>query len=186
MYQLPCPHCQHTIEIAVSKAGDQLACPSCGGGVKVPRLGDLKRLPRVDSDESNLAAAESASGKSPVMFIGTGLVAVVALLAAGFCGLRWFLLEVPMTTEEHIRRYRQEYEQVMPAALINEYEDMEKYGPEMMMPNTYIKIAERKQQWGQSALASAGLGALALVGVVFLGSQTRPPRWKASLIFRGL
>ena len=51
MYLLPCPSCQAPITVSPSQAGDTQVCPSCGETAAIPKLGDLRELPRADGKE---------------------------------------------------------------------------------------------------------------------------------------
>jgi hypothetical protein len=171
MYLLPCSDCSQTIAVSVSKAGDVVTCSACGAAVSVPKLGDLKRMPQDDAT-SRLAAEDAArSGKSPLLFVSLGLIATAALVVAGYCGLRWSLIDIPITTESHVADYEKEYKTVAPAVLIREYESMEKFGIEMAGPMKYIQLAAQRTQWGTSAATAAGVGLVSLAAAFAFGSR---------------
>lgn len=177
MYPLPCPSCSAIQHVSVAKAGDVVICDQCGADVPVPKLGDLKRLAPVETaSQGRQGGASEESGKSPMLFVGLGLLAVAALVIAAFCGLRWALITVPMTTEGHIARYAEEYPQVAPAVLIREYESMEKYGLELAGPLGYTKISDQKREWGTNAVVASGVGLVSIVSAFVLGSRRRRPR----------
>jgi hypothetical protein len=172
MYLLPCSQCAQTIAVSVSKAGDVVTCSACGAEVSVPNLGELKRLPQDDAKASLDASVEAArAGKSPLVFISLGLIATAALLVAAYCGLRWSLIDIPITTESHIADYEREYKTVAPAVLIREYESMEKFGIEMVGPMKYVQLAGLRRQWGSSAATAAGVGLVSLMAAFALGSR---------------
>ena len=175
MHRLSCPQCQHPIPVAVSKAGAIVSCPECGAEVAVPKLGELKRLPLHDNSAGRSPSGSPSSAGSPLPFVLMACIATAAVLGAGYCGLRYVLTDVPMTTEEHLREYKQGYETASPATLIREYEDMEKYGLELGEPMLYKSIEQRKSQWGRSTLLCGGVAAVAILGCVALSrGRSRP------------
>lgn len=152
-----------------------MVCPDCGGDVSVPKLGELKQLPRHDESAAGRKSESAASTGSPIPFVLMACIATAALLGAGYCGLRYVLTDVPMTTEQHLAEYREGYQAASPATLIREYEDMEKYGLELGEPMLYKSIERRKAQWGRSTLLCGGVAGLAIVGCVALGRRRSPP-----------
>ena len=171
MYLLPCPACQFAIPVSPSQAGDQTTCPACQQIVQIPKLGELRQLPLSEADDdakiASNARPETSSGKR-ALFVLLGLIATASLLIAGFAAIRWALIDVPMSTEQHIAIYRQEYKKLKPAELIREYEQMEKYGLEMPMPYKYKTIELEKQDWGRNAAVAGTVGALSIIGLVLL------------------
>ena len=87
-------------------------------------------------------------------FLVLGLIATASLLVAGFCGIRWVLIDVPNTTEEHIATYREEYRELSAAELIREYEQMDRYGIELVTPYKYKAIADQERTAGAEMQAS--------------------------------
>ena len=127
MHLFPCPSCQDPITISPKHAGNDISCPHCEASVTLPKLGDIRSLPLAGDTaeaEQATAMAENVSGN----FLGTallGLLCMAALLAAGFCGIRWYLIEVEMTTQAHIEEVNTLYAEADAARLIREYQDME-------------------------------------------------------------
>ena len=177
MHLLTCPNCQASIPVAKSQAGGQLTCPDCQNRLTIPKLGDLKQLPLADQpDESH--DFQPRTEISVARRFGSGLFAfitVIALLTAIYCGIRWFLIENPITTEQHVAELRTEYRTLDPARLIREYEAMEKYGLELPEPFKYKKIANNKWAWGRNALTAGGTGLLSLTMAILLGMSGRKP-----------
>jgi hypothetical protein len=143
-------------------------------------LGQLRRLPLAEE-------APAADPKSPpeqiessllrrAGFVCLGLVATASLLVAGFCGIRWGLVEVPSTTEQHIARYRAEYAKLTAAELIREYEDMEKYGLDLTVPYRYKQAELEKKEWGRNASIAAAVGGAAVLGAFLLVATGRRNR----------
>ena len=83
-----------------------------------------------------------------------GLIATACLLVAGFCGIRWSLIDVSGTTEQHIANYREQYKGLTAAELIREYEQMEKYGLDLAAPLTNTRSRKGPKGDGARMLAS--------------------------------
>lgn len=177
MYLLPCPSCKTDIPVSPAKAGNRIACPDCATAVEIPKLGELRTLPPADSGDpvaQNQSTAETSAVRS-FAFGAFALVAAAALLVGGYCGIRWLLTDVPLTTEEHIEGLRTEFATMEPAGLINAYEEMEQYGLELPEPYQY-KLAENlKRAWGRNALIAGGIGLFSIVMALGLAAN-RPKR----------
>ncbi|GAA5507147.1 hypothetical protein [Novipirellula caenicola] len=179
MYQLSCPHCQKVILVTPSQAGDSVSCPSCEQSVAVPRLGELKRLPR---DESASAATneppsynEAGSGRT-FGTLALGLICTASLLIAAYCGIRWALIDAPVNTEIHLQEVRDVYPTRNPAELLREYEQMEEAGLELPVPYGYKRVQNLKQGWGQNAAIAGGVAILTLIGAILFASSGRSRR----------
>ncbi len=177
MHLLPCPHCEAPIAVSPSQAGDDTTCPSCQSAVVIPKLGQLRQLPTAgDASEGDVAEKLESSFFSQGVFITLGLIATACLLIAGFCGIRWALIDVPVTTESHIEALREEYDKLSAARLIREYEDMEKYSLDLAAPFQYKQLEVEKHKWGRNASIAAGVGALCMVGAFGVANATRRKR----------
>ena len=176
MHLLPCPECQTEIKVAPSQAGDTVTCQKCQHEVAIPKLGDLRQLPRVD-DAADTASATSggASGTVRGGFLGLALIGVICFLIAGYCGIRWSLIDVPTTTDEHVAMIREQYATAPAAKLIRGYEQMERDGIDLGTPYTYKMRAIEKSGWGKNASITAGVGALAILGAFAIAAVGRKP-----------
>ena len=76
-YLLTC-ECGATVAVGPGQAGGRTACPRCGAGVVVPRLGALEGLPLAAAPEAVAAAWTPAHA----CLLGGTAVAVLALVAA--------------------------------------------------------------------------------------------------------
>ena len=76
------------------------------------------------------------------------LLATASLLVAGFCTIRWALVDASMNTAGHIAEYERAYETASPAALIREFEEMEERGIELPVPYNYKRMELTKQAGG--------------------------------------
>jgi hypothetical protein len=177
MYQLPCPQCQTPIPVAPSQAGDRTPCPSCGGEVAIPTLGQLKRLPvsETGADEAPQSELTSTGGPTAkrVGFVVLAMIATATLLIAGFAAIRWSLIETPITSEGHINELREAYKTLTPAELIREYEQMEKYALDMVVPYPYQTVALEKARWGWIASISGAIAGFAVIGAIGLAAGGR-------------
>ena len=177
MYLLPCPNCQASIPLSPSQAGDQTTCSGCHASVKVPNLGQLRQLPIVEDDTNvdHHQGVEISTGRS-TGFVILGLIATASILVAAYCGIRWSLIDVSTTTEEHLTSYREAYRSLTAAELIREYEQMEEGGFELGGPADY-KLAEiDRKAWGRNASIAAAVGGLAMLGAFTLAGSGRRNR----------
>ncbi len=155
-----------------------MACPSCGHTIAVPKLGELRQLPPATTqDDVPLGSSEDSSLPHRAAFVLFGLVATASLMIAGFCGIRWALITVPLTTDQHIAQYRDAYQAAAPAELIREWESMEKYGVDLAAPYQYQTMANEKRTWGINTIVA---GSVAAVSVVLAGAFGRSRRRSAS------
>ena len=177
MHLLPCPHCEKALSVSPSKAGEETSCPHCGGSLLIPKLGELKQLPLDEESSSGDAASRSApaegSSLAKGVFAVAGLVAAASLLVAAFCGLRWALVEVPATTDDHVSVIRQELAERSAAELVREYEDMEKRGLDLGVPFKYKEIADLKSAWGRNAIIAGAIGVGSLLLAIFCATSGR-------------
>ena len=138
MHLLPCPECEASIPVSPSQAGDQATCPACQAAVPIPKLGELRQLPLEGGQAAEADAAGPRELESSVWtrasFLLLGLLAVASLLIAGFCTIRWYLVEVVATSEQHVAQLREDYQGLSAAQLIREYEDIEKSGLDLPGP----------------------------------------------------
>ncbi|WP_404307194.1 hypothetical protein [Neorhodopirellula lusitana] len=176
MYELICPHCDATVPASPAKAGGEVVCPACTKNVAVPKLGELKKLPRVDQDASSDSddnAAHGLSGGRSMLFAMLGAVSLLCFLGAAFCGVNWASIESPGTTESHIEGLKENYEQISASRLIREYEDITEYGVDIPQPYPYRAIELRKQAWASKAIAFGAAGLLAAVIAVVVGRRKK-------------
>lgn len=174
MYSLPCNECDQPISVSASKAGQRIPCPQCGTEVVVPKLGELKRLPKASggpssdtegsANETDLGPSGNAASGSSIVFVTLAFLATACLIIAFYCGIRWFLIEVPTTTEQHIAATTAAMKKASAAQLIIEYESLEKFGIDVASPFPYQITANNKAKWGLNALVAASLGGVAVLG----------------------
>ena len=174
MYSLPCSHCGQPISVSASKAGQEVPCPHCESSVQVPKLGELKSLAPAAEVDSNAPAAQAAGSHSAagsIVFVALAMLATACLLVAGFCGIRWYLIEVPLTTQQHISETKVALQDASAAQLIIEYESLEEYGIDVKKPFPYQMIANTKAKWGLNALVASAVGTAAVLGAATAASR---------------
>ena len=71
------------------------------------------------------------------LFLVSGLTAIVCLLVASFCGIRWAMLPVPNSTVGHIESTRADMKSFTAAELIRAYE---RNGEDSDRPRTSIRL----------------------------------------------
>ena len=153
MHLLNCPDCQHELKITPAQAGDAIRCPKCQSQVAVPKLGELRRLPRAE-DTDTLPPAKSRSEGGGSVFVGWTLIAVGGFLAAAYNGVRWSFVDADMTTEGHLEEIESSYSESEPAAMILEFADMENYSLDLVSPYAYQARVDEKRKWGLNALVA--------------------------------
>lgn len=172
MHLLPCPSCQASISVSPSQAGDQVNCPECQSAVPVPKLGELRKLPQDDTLSVDTPSQSEGRG---FLFLILGLIGCVSLVIAGFCGIRWALIDVPATTEIHLVEVKERYESLSAAELVREYEDMDKYGLELATPFKYKVKELNKSAWGGKAAGAGTVALIAFVLAFLFGNNRRQP-----------
>ena len=176
MYSLTCPACQTNLSVAPAQAGDKTACPQCHAVVQVPKLGELRKLPTFSGTSMPVDAPPASKETSPgrqAGFMIAGVVATLSLLMAGYCGIRWAIIERPITTHEHLDMFREAYEELPGANLIREWEEMEKYGIDLVQPYTYKRIATEKRGWGNKSVTFGSVAVVCIAAAAALGRRAR-------------
>ena len=82
LYLLPCPQCQHPLELASRQAGQRVQCSKCEHSFDAPRLGELKQLEKTTTSGSGPTTAAPSSILKRWLFT-LGLAMTVLLGAAG-------------------------------------------------------------------------------------------------------
>ncbi|KAA5542238.1 hypothetical protein FYK55_15665 [Roseiconus nitratireducens] len=141
----------------------------------VPKLGELRQLPRVESAPQDRPPPPTAAPSvgANIAFIMLSLIAAAALLGAAYCGIRWALIEADENTETHMAEIAARYEKVDPSVLIREYEDMEEYSVDLVAPYNYKVVADEKRKWGWNAVIAGCVGLFC--GIAGLLAASRSP-----------
>ena len=176
MYLLPCPECQKSVSIAPSKAGEALACIYCQAAIQVPKLGELRLLPKADDVDEGVVIQKNSRDFSPVArtgFLISGFAATACLLIASFCGVRWMLLPVPTSTAEHIESTRNDIQSFNAAELIRAYEEMEKIPIDLTRPYVYKEKENIRNRWKMNTIYAGSAGLLAVGIAAFFATTGR-------------
>ncbi|MGB7327580.1 MAG: hypothetical protein WBD31_22070 [Rubripirellula sp.] len=173
MHLLTCPACQDSIPVTTSQAGERMTCPACQSPVDVPTLGQLRKLPVTEESAAQSPELRETAGGGSIAFGVFGLIATAALLVAGFCGIRWALIDIPINTESHIAEFEQAYQEIEAAQLIREYEQMEEFGVDVAMPYKYKTLANTKSDWGWSSAIAGAVAAIAIILATIFGIAGR-------------
>ncbi len=172
MPTLSCPHCSRPVEVATSRAGSDIQCPACDQTIAVPKLGELRQL----ENEQTAAPTAAAAGRigSRVAFAVLLAIAAIAASIAAFCLIRYAAITVPETTEGHIASIEELYSQLSAAELVREWQEMEKFTPDVTGPYRYQHIAAEKAGWLRQGLIGLAVAATAAsIGVVLIALQPR-------------
>jgi hypothetical protein len=158
---LPCPFCSAMVDVPSSRAGSEIDCPSCHNSVPVPKLGELRKL---ESEPISLAAkqafAQSVTGNRAAFALLMG-IAAFAIVGASYCLVRFAAIDVPATTEDHIAEIEEVYAQMPAAQLVREWQEMEKFSPQIANPYVYQVIANERSAWLRNALIGLAIAAVA-------------------------
>jgi len=181
MPMIPCPSCDQSISVTVSQAGAQVDCPNCQKSIRIPNLGDLRRLAAAETGEIHGNSAALPARKSQesttarrLIFAGLMGIAGVAAIVGLFCLVRFLSIQVPATTEIHIAEIDSMYHQVSAAQLIREWQQMEKFGLDATAPYPYKKLAIEKSLWQRNGLISLAVLMVCVgAGVVLARSDAR-------------
>ncbi len=94
---------------------------------------------------------------------------------------------MPIDTESHIAEYRNAYDGLQAAELIREYEQMEEFGVEIVLPYPYKKLADTKASWGWTSVIAAGVSVTLILFAIIVamagrkrnavGPSDRPDTW---------
>ncbi len=164
---LPCPHCSHRIEVAVSRAGAEIECPACHQSVAVPKLGELRQLDSSSQKPSPVSASGAALGRR-VAFVALLAIAAIASIIAAFGFIRAATITVPETTAGHIAEMSRIYSEVPAAQLVREWQHMETFHPETAAPHSYKLIADEKARWLRQGLIGLAVAAISAVAATLL------------------
>jgi len=175
MYRLTCPQCEAPQEVSAAKAGGEIVCVGCQQPIAVPKLGQLRELPMSapNPEENAASAAIGLSGGRSMAFAALGLVSLLSLLGAAFCGVNWSTTEVLMTTQKHLATLEERYAESTASQMIREFEDITEFGVDIPAPLIYRDIELRKQAWGQKTVGFAGLSLVTFLTAIFIGRRIR-------------
>ena len=177
MHLLSCPYCQAELTVTPAQAGDSIPCTKCQQTVAIPKLGELRKLPRSGPVEAPAAPARGSAGNSVLASVGfaaLSLIAVSCVLIALYTGIRWANSGAEMTTETHLQEIETLYRESDAATMITHYETMEENSLDLIVPYTYQAENNEKAGWGRNSLTALTVAALAAVGAFVAAKAGRP------------
>jgi len=167
------------MSVTPAQAGDRLPCPQCDRSVAVPKLGEVRQLPRADSlaggADALFGASNNASGSAggTIAFVALSAIALASLLAAGYTGIRWAMVDSSQNTESFLEEVEAQYQKVDSAVLIREYEDMEEFSLDLLSPYPFHQKVLEKRRWGWNTVAAGCLALVTGCGGFIAASQAR-------------
>lgn len=168
--------CSALIPVTAGQAGERIDCPACGSAVRVPRLGDLRRVAVEPAAGRGAPSANWSAGHACIL--AGGLVAALAGLAAW-----WMTASTPVAPPINEAGIRAAVEASPLESVLAAWRSFDQFGlpPPELVGDPRI---ERRTQatsmlagllWGIAAVA----GLIALGGVAALlavGGKTAPGR----------
>lgn len=181
MFQLPCPHCGKILELAASRAGSEIECSACHQLVSVPKLGHLRQRQAEQQQPSSDLRPTGAIGPAAadtMLWTRLGFVASIGVVAialglAGFCLVRYLVIEVPETTESHLQQIDEFYSQVSAAQLVEQWRQLETFREDTAGPYAYQRVAQQKARWAMRATSGLVVALIALALALGLVAFTR-------------
>ena len=177
MYVLSCPNCHTDVHVTPAQAGDRIQCGQCQGDVAIPKLGELRKLPKVDepaaADPVSTRDGTNRSLGSTIAFVACCLIAGASLLAAGYAGVRWMIIAPTMTTESHLEAIESTFPAAEPASMVKEFQDMEDRSLDLTAPYGYHLVVMEKNRWRNNALIAFGILVAGALGAFVAASTGR-------------
>lgn len=169
MYLISCPQ-GHSFSVSTSAAGSEVPCPTCGQNTSVPKLGELRRLPRADEGNPTRSSKSQSSMGARTVFAICALGAIAAGITAAYASIRCYALPAPISSEFHIEQDRKQISELNPLDLLMVWEEYEKMDFESQFPFPYKRIQDMRDEWTGVAMTSlvvaavlAGIGTLTIV-----------------------
>ncbi|OUT58181.1 MAG: hypothetical protein CBB71_14205 [Rhodopirellula sp. TMED11] len=172
MHLLTCPDCQSQVPVAPARAGEQIPCPSCEAVIQVPKLGELRNLPRQEAPVATTPKADQP--RSNVAFASFFLLCVLASMVTLFCGTMYLMSQAPVTTESFLADRKVDHQQASPADMVMEFNAMEERSLDVRIPYSFQTEVDVKQGWRNRSLFSAAatsLLALCTLGIGVTGNR---------------
>ncbi len=169
MYLISCSQ-GHSFSVSTSAAGSEVPCPTCGQITSVPKLGELRRLPRADEGSQVRSSKSQSSMGARTVFAICTLGAIAAGITAAYASIRCYALPAPISSEFHIEQDRKQISELNPLDLLMVWEEYEKMDLESQFPFPYKRIQNMRDEWTGVATTSlivaavlAGIGTLTIV-----------------------
>lgn len=107
LFLLPCPLCDAKNEISLRQSGQNLACTGCGKDIEAPKLGEIKKLPLVESTTGTKRAATMSATRKGLFTVG---LALAVLFGGAGLGLHLYArsLHTPIDIDQYVQLTREE------------------------------------------------------------------------------
>jgi hypothetical protein len=178
-YQFPCENCDHVFELVSRQAGQELKCPECEATSSAPKLGELRQLETIGSDDS-LPASKSRGGAKNILF-ASGLA--LAILA-GAAGIGLYQYANSMITEFDIDKTMQSvdewFDAAPPSDVVAAFEGMQvdqglgDWQEQPIVGDNRQGAILRNVSYG--LLGLAGVGLLLMIGSLMSGGRNQASR----------
>ena len=175
-FYLPCPSCEHRLEVETRSAGRQLTCPECSGEVEAPNMGGIRRLDPVATEEKASGRKVQKSGRTKAVLFSIGLAILVICGGLG-AGLYNYSsrLEIPIDMERGIENQNVTLDGLRAPALWDFYFETMKDAPlgdweEHVFTKANIQGSILKN-FSYGFFGIAGLGLLMLLASFFVGGK---------------
>lgn len=165
MFMIQCP-AGHSFPVPAKAAGSITTCPTCGATQDVPKLGELRKLPRAE-ERGPAHAKQPLNMGAKVAFAVFLLLAISTGLTSAFAAFRWQNLPIPYTQEQHIAEETKTLEAFSAVEMVSAWEQVEAIGLGEQDPFPYKVIQDLRDHWKQVCLISLGI-TIAAVLVAFL------------------
>lgn len=175
MYALIC-ECGETVSVTLRQAGNEISCPACNQPIKVPKLGELRKLPQMDAVSDPELTGQSISMGKRLAFAGCCMLAGIAFFVGAFCLVKAATIEVESTTEEHIASDLERLEQTPPGQVTELWREYMVYGLNDRRPFPYKRRADEKAAWIQRGIIGMSVAGIGVVAAVVLGRTGRKKR----------
>lgn len=173
MYLIRCSQ-GHEFPVPTKAAGSTVSCPTCGSPENVPKLGDLRQMPRV-AEEGSGGRREGLNMGAKIVFALLLIVTTGAALTAVFAAFRWSNIPVTMTQEEHIAAEDEGIAGLNPLQLIQASEQIEQIRVDEQMPYQYHSVGVIRNRWKTICFTTSGIagGSLLIAGAVLVFGRGR-------------
>ena len=172
IHLMPCPKCDHSLEVETTQAGQEVTCPSCQASIRSGSMRDIRSLPLAASKP--LSASKQRAAKRPANRVFNALYAVSFLLIFVGLGIGFYYqywtsfysqfaekpsIELPEENLEIIKNLK-------PSQILFEWESINPGTIEKRELPRHLKARSRVEQYQSTAYWFYGTAA---VGLLFLG-----------------
>lgn len=176
MYRLECT-CGNPITITPRQAGSIVTCDRCSQQVPVPKLGQLRQLPRSE-EPADSSTASTTRGLGAVR----GTVFAICLLLTAIGGTlcivaapKAFFQDLPPTPQEYVAENRAVIDTMSPVDLLQTWKEYEQMGLGPKTRPEFYRQRLRIERWQIVFWVAAAVTALSILGLVASGRRRSRP-----------